>query len=438
VSTKQLSRDKETPMSPQFHTWAAITGTAAVATLSLLVPAAAGASQIHTTPLRTLASTSVQPHGSKSTPHGGSQLGQHRLLSDKATEVNMQFTNKTGQTLTLTDSSRSGDGAHWDKQAPTSLAPGASGFATAYSATNITVDLTYTGASDGAVFKMEGVTDLAKGNSSSGSSSSASYTVSHSIGGGWNPTASYSIEPGGTFNYTGKTTTYTVPVGITQLNVEAIGGGTTAYEVQHVTTGADITGKLAVTPGEKLLIGAAGAGGNLGTGNNYAGGWGMTAPNGDNYSGGNTETAGSTFAQPGGGATVVLDEDNGTVLVVAGGGGGGGDVSTSCDEVYNGGNGGEGGSLTGGNGNPSPGPGGGGAAGANDSTTGQSSTGTDDCAGGAGGGGVKGGLAGSDGAAAGGGAGSSSVSGLSAVSIKAGSSHGGNVQAGSVYIGPTN
>jgi hypothetical protein len=54
-------------MSPQFRTWAAITGTAAAATLGLLVPTAAGAAQIHTTPPRTLASTSVQPHGSKST-----------------------------------------------------------------------------------------------------------------------------------------------------------------------------------------------------------------------------------------------------------------------------------------------------------------------------------------------------------------------------------
>jgi hypothetical protein len=52
-------------MSLQFRTWAAITGTAAVATLSLLVPTAASAAQIPTTPPQTLASTSVQPHASK-------------------------------------------------------------------------------------------------------------------------------------------------------------------------------------------------------------------------------------------------------------------------------------------------------------------------------------------------------------------------------------
>jgi hypothetical protein len=422
VSTKQLSRDKETPMSPHFRTWAAITGTAAVATLSLLVPTAAGAAQIHTTPLRALASTS--------TLRGG-----HGVRLNPTTELGMGFTNKTGQTLTLTDSSHSGDGVHWDKQPPTSLAPGDSGIATAYGYASTTIDLTYTGASDGAVFKMEGAANWEEPNKSSASSSSASYTVSHSIGTGFDPTASYSIEPGGTFDYTGKTTTYTVPVGITQLNMEAIGGGTSAGGAQDVTTGADITGKLAVTPGEKLLIGVGGLGGISGTGNHYAGGWGMTTPNGDNYSGGNTEAAAHiTNAQPGGGATVVLDEDNGTVLVVAGGGGGGGDVSTDCDAIYDGGNGGEGGSLTGGNGNPTPG--GGGAAGGNDSTTGETSTFADDCAPGAGGGGAKGGLAGEDGAGAGGGAGSSSVDGLTAVSIKAGSSHGGNQQTGSLYIGP--
>src|ERR1700761_8014479 len=53
-------------MSPQFRTWAAITGTAAVATLGLLVPAAAQAAPIHSTPPRATASTTVQPHGSES------------------------------------------------------------------------------------------------------------------------------------------------------------------------------------------------------------------------------------------------------------------------------------------------------------------------------------------------------------------------------------
>src|SRR6201994_1471547 len=54
-------------MSLQFRTWAAITGTAAVATLSLLIPTAANAAQTHTTPASTSASTTVQPHDSTST-----------------------------------------------------------------------------------------------------------------------------------------------------------------------------------------------------------------------------------------------------------------------------------------------------------------------------------------------------------------------------------
>jgi hypothetical protein len=67
LSTKQLSRDKETPMSPQFRTWAAITGTAAIATLSLLIPTAANAAQLHSTPDRTSAATTVQRHDGVST-----------------------------------------------------------------------------------------------------------------------------------------------------------------------------------------------------------------------------------------------------------------------------------------------------------------------------------------------------------------------------------
>jgi hypothetical protein len=243
------------------------------------------------------------------------------------------------------------------------------------------------------VFKLHGMTPLVGDNSATGSSSSASYTVPAKAGSGYTPTDTYSIQPGGTFDYTGTTAEYTVPVGITQLKVRAIGGGTDMTANQNLSHGADITGTLAVTSGEKLLIGAAGAGEGAEEVNRYAGGWGMTY-NGDNYSGGGVQAGQyEENSQPGGGATVVVDEDSGTVLVVAGGGGGAGlSGERDCDISGNGGSGGEGGSLTGGNGKPWPG--GGGQAGANTSTTGQSSTGTDACAGGAGGGGVQGGLAG--------------------------------------------
>ena len=76
------------------------------------------------------------------------------------------------------------------------------------------------------MFKLHGITPLLGDNSASGSSSSASYTLSATPGTGYNPTDNYTIEPGGTFNYTGQTVQYTVPVGVTQLKIEAIGGGT--------------------------------------------------------------------------------------------------------------------------------------------------------------------------------------------------------------------
>ena len=220
--------------------------------------------------------------------------------------------------------------------------------------------------------------------------------MSANAGTGYNPTDKYTIEPGGAFNYTGKTVQYTVPVGVTQLKIEAIGGGTQdTGSVANGTGGAEVTGTASVTPGETLTIGVASSGGVATT---YSGGWGMTY-NGNNYSGGNVnEASDAENSKPGGGATVVADSGSGSVIVVASGGGGNGNVSTDCDLPHKGGNGGEGGSWTGGNGNPFPG--GGGQAGANTSSQGQASDSADDCSGGAGGGGVQGGLAGVDGAGA--------------------------------------
>jgi hypothetical protein len=396
------------------------------------MPSAANAAQIHHHPLPV--SVLSLPHDGRSTAPGGSQLaGQLRLrTSDKATQVQMVFVNNTGQTLNLTAASHSGKDTHWETQAPATLAPGATGKASAYSAGDAQIDLTYTGAGDSAVFKLQGITPLIGDNSASGSSSSASYTVSAKPGSGYNPTDNYTIEPGGTFNYTGKTVQYTVPVGVTQLKIEAIGGGTQdTGPAANGTGGAEVTGTVSVTPGETLTIGVASSGG---VPTRYSGGWGMTY-NGNNYSGGNVDEAGDQeSSQPGGGATIVADSDSGSMIVVAGGGGGNGDVSTDCDTPHKGGNGGEGGSWTGGNGNPYPG--GGGQAGANTSSQGQASDSADNCAGGAGGGGVQGGLAGVDGAAAGGGAGSSAASGLTNASITTDytAPHTGNLQNGEVII----
>jgi hypothetical protein len=394
------------------RTWAVVAGTSAVVALGLLMPAAASAATArHPVP----ATAWALPGGGTSTAPGGSLLGGHHRLpgADKATQLHMTFVNKTGQTLDLTNAAHSGTGTTWQNRAATTLAPGATGTASVYSAGDAQIDLTYTGASDSTVFKLHGITPLLGDNSASGSSSSASYTVAAKAGSGYNPTDNYTIEPGGTFNYTGQTVQYTVPVGVTQLKIEAIGGGTKwVASATDPTGGADVTGTAQVTPGETLLIGVAGYGGES---SKYAGGWGMTY-NGSNYSGGDVEEAGDQLnSQAGGGATVVVDSGSGAVIVVAGGGGGDGDVATDCDTGHQGGSGGQGGSWTGGNGTPFPG--GGGQAGANTTSQGQASTAADDCAGGAGGGGVLGGLAGVDGAGAGGGAGSSAAAGLTGASI---------------------
>jgi hypothetical protein len=409
-------------MKRQFRTWAAVTGAATVATAGLLIPTAAGAATVHTTPLRTMAA---------STKVRGPQ-------DDKATQVHMNITNNTGQPLNLTSATHSGKDTAWQNRPAQMLGVGASTTASVYSAGDAQIDITYTGASDGATFKLEGITPLGpfSKDSASGTSSSASYFVNTSHGSGYNPTDDYTMEPGGTFNYTGQSTTYTVPVGVTQLKVEAIGGGTDNTGLSRGTGGADVTGALAVTPGEQLTIGVGGQGGSAGPAgpNPWAGGWGMTI-DGDNFSGGNTNDGGHDIASsPGGGATVVTDSSSGNVLlVVAGGGGGDGAVSTDCDTAHQGGDGGAGFSWTGGNGNPWPG--GGGQAGANTTTQGQASDTADDCQGGAGGGGFEGGLAGVDGGGAGGGAGSSAASGLTGADVASRTPGGGNAGgAGEVII----
>ena len=404
----------------RFRTWAVVTGAAAVATAGLLAPAAAGAAQASTVQhYPGAAAASVQPYLASATRAGGQQLPQ----STKITEITMTIKNNTHQILNLVDAEHSGTDVHWEKQAPATIAVGGSATVSAYSnIRDTTVDVTYQGAYDDALYKLHGVASVdADGNAASGSSDSSSYTVASSIGGGFYPDATYNIEPGGTFDYTGQTTEYTVPVGITQLSLEAIGGGTLADGSHDGTGGADVTGTLAVTPGEKLLIGVASSG-NWGEGHGgpskTAAGWGMTY-DGSNYSGGSVNiNAGQVPGKAGGGATVVVDEDSGTVIAVAGGGGGNGvDMGEAdCPVEYKGGNGGEGGSWTGGNGNPWPG--GGGQAGANTSTEGQSSTDTGLCVAGAGGGGVKGGLAGTAASPYGGGAGSSAAPGLTSASIK--------------------
>lgn len=142
-----------------------------------------------------------------------------------------------------------------------------------------------------------------------------------------------------TFSYTGGVQTFTVPQGITSLNITCYGASGASGVGAGAGTGglgAMSTGNLAVTPGQTINIFVGGAGSNAG------GGW-----NG----GGNP---GSPEAGGGGGASDV--RANGTLpanrVITAGGGGGGG--AAGCSIPYAGGNGGAGGGGLGFNGANSP------------------------------------------------------------------------------------
>jgi len=154
-----------------------------------------------------------------------------------------------------------------------------------------------------------------------------------------------------TFDYTGDVQTYTVPPGITSIQIDCYGGqgqATTVDDYAPFSTGGlggYSVGELSVTPGEVLNIyvggqGADGAGGYNGGG---TGGFGTAGSGG---------TAG--YGGSGGGASDV--RQGGATLadrvIVAGGGGGGGRNYTngSCVPCGTGGNGGEGGGLAGGDG----------------------------------------------------------------------------------------
>ncbi len=141
------------------------------------------------------------------------------------------------------------------------------------------------------------------------------------------------------FNYTGSVQTFTVPAGITSIQVDAR-GGRGGYDYEAFGTiqglpgyGGRVQATMTVTPGEVLYIYV----GQRGTG--YDG----TNNNTTAYNGGGTHYGGDINAGGGGGATDI--RVNGQALInrvlVAGGGGGSGTVSPS---------GGGGGGLTGGNG----------------------------------------------------------------------------------------
>lgn len=365
---------------------------------------------------------------SQSTTTSDAVIGPRQ--ADKSTQVHMQFVNDTHQTLRLVAGAHGGDNDHWETQPPTTLDPGQTGFASSYSSDDATINLIYGGTSDGAKFVLHAETPLVGDNVASGTSSNTSYDVTATSGKGWNPTDVYSIYAGHDFTSSGKVETYQVPFGVTEIELTAVGGNGAFTADPDGPSGAQITGTLAVTPGEVLSIGVGGTFSQ--TRSNASGGWGPTV-DGHDYSGGNGTSDSPSLTDGsggGGGATVVLDP-SGSPIVVAGGSGGEG-AGWDGEPGYHGGQGGQGGSLTGGTGDPGTDKGG--QPGANSTSRGQDSSSSGSCGGGAGGGGVAGGLSGVPGTSGGGGAGSSSDDGLTDPTVSSAPQTGGSGTAGYVQI----
>jgi hypothetical protein len=151
-----------------------------------------------------------------------------------------------------------------------------------------------------------------------------------------------------TYSYTGGVQTYTVPAGMTQLKVTAVGaaGGLNSGNGFAGGQGGSVTATIAVTPGETLTIYVGGKGGD-----SFSGSVGAAA----GYNGGGQGFA--RFSTGGGGGT---DIRRGTSLadrlVVGGGGGGSGTNSRAgaggnpgnAGNSFNGGGGGQGGTQGGG------------------------------------------------------------------------------------------
>jgi hypothetical protein len=228
-----------------------------------------------------------------------------------------------------------------------------------------------------------------------------------------------------TFNFTGAPQSFTVPAGVTALQVDARGSRGTLFIMSNPPgTGGRVQATLPVTPGEVLTIMVGGEG------NWFAGTGGFNGGGGGAYGGGGAS-----------------DIRRGSLRVIVAGGGGGGGLD--------GGGGGNGGGLNGGDGTGTCGVGGGGgtqaaggAAGAGGlggppGTAGSSGTGGDGAiaplaiAGGGGGGGYFGGGGGGAcatvwGGSGGGGGGGSSYTDPSATAVI--HTQGFNATAGSVTL----
>jgi hypothetical protein len=151
-----------------------------------------------------------------------------------------------------------------------------------------------------------------------------------------------------TFNYTGGSQTFTVPSGVTSINLTLYGAsGGTGGQGNNGGTGGQTTGTLAVTPGQVLTIYAGGAGSN-GTAAGVGGGAGYNGGG----AGGNAYSSSYPGGAGGGGASMIK---NGATVEAAAGGGAGGAGNGSGSTAA----GGNGGNTTGNTGNSTrPGTGG--------------------------------------------------------------------------------
>jgi hypothetical protein len=148
--------------------------------------------------------------------------------------------------------------------------------------------------------------------------------------------------------YTGGPQTFKVPAGFSSVSVDVFGaqGGANATDTTSGIKGGDISGTLAVTSGETLVVIAGGQGQPASGSTGGAGGYGGGGAGGSGPGTGNDDAGG---AGGGGGGSFVYSQ-GGTLLAAAGGAGG-----TSDDAHY-------GGDGSGRDGNAGGGPGGGGGA----------------------------------------------------------------------------
>jgi len=230
--------------------------------------------------------------------------------------------------------------------------------------------------------------------------------------GGRAPAASIAAGPGTTetFSYVGKEPQKAVvPAGVDAIELRVLGGdGGTAFGVPSgdgypLGAGAQVKGRLAVSPGQVLTVyvgGYGGAGARGGSEPGGPGGWGGTG------AGGSGGTSGTRSGGGGGGSSMVTLDGRRMVVAGGGGGAGGGGFIDPADKGGPGGGTGPGADAGSDGKGPGAGKGGGGADNGDSSNGGNGGGGKNLGGGGGGGGsGVVGGSGGTGSTSGGGGGG---------------------------------